>query len=267
MAGRPSHRGPRDSRWEEMETLDSRGRVCIRSRPRDGSRFGSLTITAVELQRVQGKKSYWASVCLCDCGRSYEALHKLLAKGQGLSCGSCGYKKGGSDRRKRNPLSAIFKHRSDLYNSWSARYTSMLSRCLDPSNPDWGRYGGRGIKVFQPWVEDRALFFQHVVELPNFGAEGFQLDRIDNDGNYEPGNVRLVSRSRNIRNRSTPTIAYQGFDWNYSDFRERFTPEWNYSSLHYHLASGRDAEEIIRYYSTYLRHRGRRTEAPLLHSD
>ena len=73
----------------------------------------------------------------------------------------------------------------------------MLDRCLNPRLPSYPYYGGRGITVCDEWIESFDAFLAHVGIRP----EGTSIDRIDNDGNYEPGNVRWATPSEQMRNR------------------------------------------------------------------
>lgn len=83
------------------------------------------------------------------------------------------------------------------YLSWSR----MRSRCNCPTAVDFARYGGRGIKVCARWDSFEA-FLADMGERPS----GLQLDRIDNDGDYEPGNCRWVTKQANASNRSTNVL-------------------------------------------------------------
>lgn len=80
-----------------------------------------------------------------------------------------------------------------LYHS----YNDMIARCRRPSHARFADYGGRGITVCPEWQADFWQFVQDVGERP----PGKWLDRIDNDGNYEPGNIRWVDASESNRNR------------------------------------------------------------------
>jgi hypothetical protein len=73
----------------------------------------------------------------------------------------------------------------------------MIGRCTDPTHHAYKNYGGRGIKVCAEWLDDPAKFVADMGECP----ADMQLDRINNDGNYEPTNCRWVDRKTQIRNR------------------------------------------------------------------
>ena len=70
---------------------------------------------------------------------------------------------------------------------------------MNPSCPDYKRYGGRGIKICDEWLNDKESFYQWAIN--NGYKEGLQIDRIDNNGNYEPSNCRWVTFKQNNNNR------------------------------------------------------------------
>lgn len=82
--------------------------------------------------------------------------------------------------------------RSPEYLVW----TNMKQRCLNPNAKNYNIYGGRGIQIYAEWMDYEA-FYKSVGPRPT----GFQLDRIDPDGNYEPNNVRWVTKEENQRNK------------------------------------------------------------------
>jgi hypothetical protein len=83
------------------------------------------------------------------------------------------------------------------------KWRSMLDRCRLKSDKGYKNYGARGIKVSDEWIgaDGFANFFSYVQALPNFGEDGYSLDRIDVNGNYEPGNVRWATAKVQGNNR------------------------------------------------------------------
>lgn len=110
-------------------------------------------------------------------------------------------KQHGNKGRKRPDLAKINRktkrkhghHGSPTYVVWSM----MKQRCLNPSHIFWYRYGGRGIKVSKRWM----IFENFIEDMGTRPGINFQIDRIDNNGNYELKNCRWTTRSINCSNR------------------------------------------------------------------
>lgn len=99
-----------------------------------------------------------------------------------------------------------FKDEHPLYTVWKG----IKRRCLNPSTKHFHRYGGRGIQVCDRWRDSFAAFVQDMGERP----AGYTLERIDNDGHYEPSNCRWVSRKDQALNKAnTRKIVIEGIEY------------------------------------------------------
>ena len=164
-----------------------------------GQTFGRLTALERDVSRTE-KNTYW--LCKCQCERVVSVRLDHLRSGATLSCGCL--------RPKPHGL-----RRNRVYGVWAG----IIRRCTNPHEKSYSNYGGRGISVHDDWRRDFASFYRYVIDLPNFDQEGVSIDRIDNDGNYEPGNVRWVTKKEQARNaRFNHMITYQNktqcvLDW------------------------------------------------------
>lgn len=138
-------------------------------------RFGSWTV----IEPILPREKHARSLCRCDCGTVRVVGNEGMERGSSTSCGCS---------RRVNSMRGSKEHRA-----WSR----MKYRCLNSRFHQFRDYGGRGISVCPEWVESFDAFYAHVGPVPS--AE-HTLDRIDNDGDYEPGNVRWATRSEQMRN-------------------------------------------------------------------
>lgn len=143
-----------------------------------GKRFGSWTILRFDSIGQDGKAKW---LCRCDCGSEHSVIGKDIRSGKSTKCVSCGATDHGLCRE------SVYRV-----------HINMLDRCENKNNDAYKRYGGRGISVCDAW-HDVTVFYNWC--MSNGWKKGLQIDRIDNDGNYEPANCRFVTPKQNCRNR------------------------------------------------------------------
>ncbi len=150
--------------------------------PHIGRRFGRWTLLG-EAPPLKNRRV----LCRCDCGVERAVGITDLFGGRSRACRACCMIAHGH---------ATVAARSAEYRAWS----SMRSRCTKPMNDRYPRYGGRGIRIAPEWLGRGgfARFLAHVGPRP---SPQHSLDRVDNDGNYEPGNVRWATRREQYANR------------------------------------------------------------------
>lgn len=149
-----------------------------------GQRFGSLLVIKL-LNEKRGKYRLWE--CLCDCGRKSVVRTGALNSKKIRSCGCQRRKsliKHGDSGREGKP-------RTRLYRIW----VNMKSRCGRIERRNYKNYGGRGIKVCKTWLNSFMSF--RTWALANEYTDNLTIDRINNDGNYEPGNCQWLTRAEN----------------------------------------------------------------------
>jgi hypothetical protein len=149
-----------------------------------GQRFGRLVVIQQERMPVKGRTRAVAR-CRCDCGT--EKLVRLDALGKNTATQSCG-----CIQREKAALQgkASTTHGMCGHPEFS-RWRGMMARCYRPAHKGYKNYGGRGIRVCSEW-HDPAVFAAYLDEELGPCPEGHTLDRIDPDGDYEPGNVRWL---------------------------------------------------------------------------
>ncbi len=173
-----------------------------------GRTLGRWTVLGLAEQKVYGKPAW---ECLCSCGNTGVIGGSVLRMGESRSCGCL------SKEVSAENLRAVATTHGMCGTPMYYRWLSIKLRCYHKTHYACPRYGGRGITMCERWKSSFTDFYADIGDPP---SEAHSLDRIDNDGNYEPNNVRWAtkqeqanSRSNNVRhthNGETHTLAEWG---------------------------------------------------------
>lgn len=187
-------------------------------------RFNMLTIVSY---KKKGKYNVNYFVCKCDCGNTTEIRANHILNDNQISCGCI------KRKYKDSKIGTV------IYDTWNR----MMHRCYNINNQKYPRYGARGITICDEWKNSYDEFYKWSI---NNGFQlGLSIDRINNDGNYEPSNCRWTTRKQQMRNTSrNRLITYQNETHSLAEWCEILNI--NYSTANVRLFRGKPLDKVFK---------------------
>ena len=188
-----------------------------------GKKFNMLTIVSYK-KKEKCNCNYF--VCKCDCGKITEIRANHILNDNQVSCGCIRIKYEDS------------KVGEAIYDTWNR----MMHRCYDIKHHKYPRYGDRGIVICDEWKNNYNSFYKWAIE--NGFKLGLSIDRINNDGNYEPNNCRWTTRKEQMNNTSRNRfITLNNETHTLAEWCEKLGIKYNTASSR--LYRGKSAEEAL----------------------
>lgn len=187
-----------------------------------GEKIGNWTIISNDYKNSTTKHK--RVICRCDCGKIKSVLLETIKNGKSKSCGCSNVKHGKGNTR--------------LYKIWKG----IKVRCLCKNNSHYKWYGNRGITICDEWKNDFMSFYNWSID--NGYKENLTIDRIDNDGNYEPNNCRwvdMITQSNNCRTNIYFTL--NGIKKTLKQWCREY--DINYSKVYYRITHGWTIEDAL----------------------
>lgn len=175
-----------------------------------GDKFNRLRVLKETPLRNSNGEILWE--CICCCGNNVTVSGRNLRSNRTKSCGCLLVDK------QVSRLSTHHMSKSKVHRAW----TNIKSRCYNPNNTYYHRYGGRGIKMHEPFKESFEAFYAEIGDPPEDSYK-WSVDRIDNQKGYEPGNMRWATAAQQVRNqciRSNNKSGVVGVYYKTQDSRE-----------------------------------------------
>lgn len=152
-----------------------------------GQKVGKWTVLSLDHPDNSKRGDGYKYICKCDCGTIRSVTGNNLRSQHSKSCGCV---------TTQRIIDNNFKHglaHKGVYKSWNA----MIQRCTNKNHKNYHHYGGRGITVCERWLNSVKNFYEDMGERP----KGLTLDRINVNGNYEPGNCRWATNKEQANNK------------------------------------------------------------------
>lgn len=141
--------------------------------------------------------------CKCHCGKLFTGNQYFIRSGKTTGCGCIRRIKNKENAQK---LRKWENNNPEIHKMW----VSMKNRCFNNSDSNYFRYGGRGISVYEGWKNSFDEYYNWIKEnLGERPSKKYSLDRINNDGSYEPGNLRWADKSTQGQNSSNAKLDEQ----------------------------------------------------------
>lgn len=174
--------------------------------PEAGTCFGDWTLIAAPPESNK-RRGRW--LVRCSCGREDSVLHYNLRKGISTCCRACGARRRATTIATNLPQQ---QHGESRRRGWTREHQTwcrIRARCYTPGAAGYENYGARGIRVCSRWLGTRG-FVNFLADMGRRPGAGWSIERVDVNGNYEPGNCRWLpnrEQSRNTRSNVRITVA------------------------------------------------------------